>query len=184
MLGAMGQRIAAGLVLIAMAATAAAGPGSTPLPRGPSLNPHTHGFMLYISQPLGGGPGVGGPRFGLRFEQVHMGGNNGAPDAGNPMQHRSIIGWQFGGAKATDVRLELGGRVTYDLRAGGFALARNQQAGRLLETQSLARWSFAHAQGSSLGRPAAAVSRPTTAHAGQDRPAQPFAGPRRENLPR
>jgi hypothetical protein len=79
--------------------------------------------MLYIAQPLGGGGSrISAPRFGLRFEQVRMGGNNGAPDAGNPMQHRSIIGWQFGGLKALDMRLELGGRVTYDLQHGGFAL--------------------------------------------------------------
>lgn len=78
--------------------------------------------MLYLSQPIGGGVGAGGPKFGLRIEQVRMTGNTGAPDAGNPMQHRTLIGWQFGGSRVSDMHLELGGRVTYDLRHGGFAL--------------------------------------------------------------
>jgi hypothetical protein len=115
-----GKLICGGLVCIGSLTTASAGPSV--VPAGPPPAPRTHGFMLYLSQPLGGGVGVGGPRFGLRIEQVRMTGNNGAPDAADPMQHRSIIGWQFGGLRASDMHLELGGRVTYDVKHGGFAL--------------------------------------------------------------
>lgn len=110
--------IAGGVLCMATLGMAAA----APQPAGPPLPPRAHGFMLYLSQPIGGGAAVGGPRFGFRIEQVRFTGNTGAPDAGNPMQHRTLVGWQFGGSKVSEMRLELGGRVTYDLRHGGFAL--------------------------------------------------------------
>ena len=107
----------------------AAHPGPVAPPAGPPLAPRTHGFMLYLSQPIGG-PGAGvRPRFGLRLEQVRMTGNSGAPDAGDPFQRRTLIGWQIDGRRglqASDMKLELGGRVTYDVSHGGFGI----QSGR------------------------------------------------------
>ena len=114
------------LCLVAATAVNAAHPGlSFAPPAGPPLAPRTHGFMLYLSKPMGGGTGGAAlqPRFGFRVDQVRMSGNSGAPDAGDPMQRRTLIGWQFNGrsgARASDVRLELGGRVTYDMTHGGF----------------------------------------------------------------
>jgi hypothetical protein len=81
--------------------------------------------MLYLSKPLGGGTGGAAlqPHFGFRIDQVRMTGNSGAPDAGDPVQRRALIGWQFNGLsgeRASGMRLELGGRVTYDMSHGGF----------------------------------------------------------------
>ena len=58
------------------------------------------------------------PKFGLRIEQVRMTGNSGAPDAGDPMQYRALIGWQMEGLR--DMKVELGSRVTYDVKHGAF----------------------------------------------------------------
>jgi hypothetical protein len=116
-----------GGMLCLLAATVAAGAqsGSVAPPAGPALAPRSHGFMLYLSQPLGGGGGPAlHPKFGLRIDQVRMTGNSGAPDAGDPLQRRSLVGWQMGGGSgvhASDVKLELGGRLTYDVTHGGFA---------------------------------------------------------------
>lgn len=52
-----------------------------------------------------------------------MTGNTGAPDAGDPMQRRTLIGWQMDGRrdmKAFDMRVELGSRVIYDVRRAAF----------------------------------------------------------------
>lgn len=111
--------------LVAMAATVAAVAGPTAPAAGPALAPRTHGFMLYLSQPLGGGAGVGGmrPKFGLRLEQVRMLGNSGAPDAGDPLQRRELVGWQMEGLghfSASGMKIELGNRVTYDVSHGAF----------------------------------------------------------------
>lgn len=113
------------LCLIAATVAAGAQPGLVAPPAGPALAPRTHGFMLYLSQPMGGGGGGATlhPKFGFRIDQVRMAGNSGAPDAGDPMQRRSLVGWQFGGGSGThasDVKLELGGRLTYDVTHGGF----------------------------------------------------------------
>ncbi len=105
-----------------MSASAAPG-GFVPPPAGPPLSPRTHGFMLYLSQPLGGGGGALHPRIGFRIEQVRMMGNSGAPDAGNPIQHRALVGWQLDdmrNLRGSDMRLELGSRVTYDVTHGAF----------------------------------------------------------------
>jgi hypothetical protein len=82
--------------------------------------------MLYLSQPIGGGAGAGmlHPKFGFRLEQVRMTGNSGAPEGGDPFQHRALVGWQMEGLHgihASDMKVELGGRVTYDVVHGGFA---------------------------------------------------------------
>lgn len=116
-----------GGVLCLIAATVAVGaqPGPVAPPAGPALAPRTHGFMLYLSQPMGGGGGAAlHPKFGFRIDQVRMMGNSGAPDAGDPMQRRSLVGWQMGGGglHASDVKLELGGRLTYDVTHGGFGI--------------------------------------------------------------
>jgi hypothetical protein len=120
------NRIAGGLVSIAATAgVAAAAPGIVAPPAGPALAPRTHGFMLYLSQPVGGGSGAAmRPKFGFRIEQVRMMGNSGAPDAGDPVQHRALVGWQMDGLRGlhdSDGKVELGGRMTYDVSHGVFA---------------------------------------------------------------
>src|ERR1700760_4451467 len=85
------------------------------LPPGPSLAPRSHGFMLYLSQPMGGGGGSIRPQFGFQLEQVRMGGNNAAPESGDPVQHRALVGWQMdglSGIKPSNMKVELGGRMT------------------------------------------------------------------------
>jgi hypothetical protein len=124
MLRAMRRIVYAVLCMLA-AASATAGPGAfVSRPEGPPLAPRRHGFMLYLSQPLGGGGGGAlHPKFGLRIEQVRMMGNSGAPGAGDPIQHRALIGWQLEGLSnlhASDMKLELGSRVTYDVTRRAF----------------------------------------------------------------
>ena len=118
-------RIAGGLVCIAATAgVAAAPPEIVAPPAGPALAPRSHGFMLYLSQPIGGGGGALRPKFGFRIDQVRMSGNSGAPDAGDPLQHRALVGWQMDGLRgihASDMKVELGGRMTYDVTRGAFA---------------------------------------------------------------
>jgi hypothetical protein len=118
-------RLAGGLISIAATAgVAAAPPGIAAPPAGPPLAPRTHGFMLYLSQPIGGGGGVLRPKFGFRIDQVRMTGNSGAPDAGDPLQHRALVGWQMDGMRgmqASDMKVEFGGRMTYDITHGAFA---------------------------------------------------------------
>lgn len=110
-----------------LAATAAGVAATLPLAQGPALPPRKPGFMLYLSQPLGGGGGAAlHPKFGFRLEQVRMTGNNGAPDAGDPMQHRALIGWQMDGHRDmhfSDMRLELGNHVTYDIAHRTFGVS-------------------------------------------------------------
>ena len=45
------------LCLMAATVVCAAHPGPVPPPTGPALAPRTHGFMLYLSKPMGGGTG-------------------------------------------------------------------------------------------------------------------------------
>lgn len=119
-------RLTGGVVFIAAMAAAAVAPVAIAAPpTGPSLAPRSHGFMLYLSQPIGGGGGSIRPKFGFRIEQVRMGGNSGAPDAGDPMQHRALVGWQMDGLQgihASDMKVELGGRMTYNVTHGGFGM--------------------------------------------------------------
>jgi hypothetical protein len=120
------RRVSGGLVCIAASAgVAAASAAIAAPPEGPALAPRTHGFMLYLSQPIGaGGSGSLHPKFGFRVEQVRMMGNSGAPDGGDPVQHRALVGWQMEGLRgihASDMKVELGGRMTYDVTRGAFA---------------------------------------------------------------
>jgi hypothetical protein len=128
-----GFRLSGGVAFIAAMAGAAVAPAAMAAPpTGPTPSPRTHGFMLYLSQPIGGG-GAGSmrPKFGFRIEQIRMAGNSGAPDAGDPMQHRALVGWQmdgFHGIHASDMKLELGGRMTYDVTHGAFGMSRTSAA--------------------------------------------------------
>ena len=138
------------LCLLAATPVNAAHPASFAPPAGPPLAPRSHGFMLYLSKPMGGGSGGAAlqPKFGFRLDQVRMTGNSGAPEAGDPLQRRALIGWQFNGRsgeRASDMRLELGGRVTYDMTHGGVQLQSSRPGG------------------ASLSRPVAVVA--TTGHA-------------------
>jgi hypothetical protein len=89
--------------------------------------------MLYLSQPIGSGSSAWlHPKFGFRVEQVRMMGNSGAPEAGDPLQHRALVGWQMDGLRginASAMKVELGGRMTYDVTRGAFAaLPKNSTA--------------------------------------------------------
>ena len=117
-------RIAGALVGITCATVGTAAPAGIVPPRAaPTSAPRSHGFMLYFSQPLGGGGGVMRPMFGLRIEQVRMTGNTGAPDGGDPLQHHALIGWQVEGRRdmrVSDMRVEFGSHLTYDVTRGVF----------------------------------------------------------------
>ena len=113
--------------------------------------------MLYLSQPVGGNAGAAlHPKFGFRIEQVRMMGNSGAPDAGDPLQHRALVGWQMDGLRglhASDGKVELGGRMTYDVAHGVFAA-------QLPKTSNAAA-----SRPSSVGRTEAATeSKPFSSH--------------------
>jgi hypothetical protein len=128
-----GFRLGGGAAFIAAMAGVAVAPAAIAGPlTGPTPAPRTHGFMLYLSQPIGGGGGSSmRPRFGFRIEQIRMAGNSGAPDAGDPMQHRALVGWQmdgFRGMHASDMKVEIGGRVTYDVMHNAFGVSRTSAA--------------------------------------------------------
>jgi hypothetical protein len=128
-----GFRLSGGVAFIAAMAGAAVAPAAMAgPPTGPTPTPRTHGFMLYLSQPIGsGGGGSMRPKFGFRIEQIHMAGNSGAPDAGDPMQHRALVGWQmdgFHGIHASDMKVELGSHMTYDVTRGAFGMSRTYAA--------------------------------------------------------
>jgi hypothetical protein len=121
-----GFRLAGGVAFIAATAGLAVAPAVLAAPlEGPSIAPRTHGFMLYLSQPIGAGGASLHPKFGFRIEQVRMTGNSGAPDAGDPMQHRALVGWQmdgFHGIHPSDMKLEFGGHMTYDVTHKAFGI--------------------------------------------------------------
>ena len=129
-----GFRLSGGVAFIAAMAGVAVAPAAIAgPPTGPTPAPRTHGFMLYLSLPIGGGGGGSmRPKFGFRIEQIRMAGNSGAPDAGDPMQHRALVGWQmdgFHGIHASDLKVELGSRMTYDLTHRAFGMSRTSASG-------------------------------------------------------
>jgi hypothetical protein len=147
-------RAVGGLVCIAATAgVAAATPEIAAPPAGPALAPRTHGFMLYLSQPVGGGAGASlHPKFGFRIEQVRMMGNSGAPDAGDPLQHRALIGWQMDGLRGmhpSGGKVELGGRMTYDVTHGVFAAQLPKSSNTAASRQS----TIAHTEAATESKP-------------------------------
>ena len=104
---------------------AAAGAIATP-PMGPACAPQSPEVMLYISRPIGGDSGgFRLPNLSLRFGQARMGANSGNPTAGDPLQHRELFRVEISGPQSghtLDMHVGLGGRVSYDLKRGVFAL--------------------------------------------------------------
>jgi hypothetical protein len=82
--------------------------------------------MLYVTVPVGDGHhGFKLPNVSLRFGEGRLGGNSGNPTAGDPMQHRELLRLEVAGRQsdpALDMRVAIGGRLSYDLNRGVFAL--------------------------------------------------------------
>jgi hypothetical protein len=122
------QGVIVGLVgLASVAGVQAAPPG--PAPRAPEV-------MLFFSHSMGGGAGgVGGhPTFGLRVQQIRQGGNNGDPEAGDPMQHHEWLSVQMNSRADlhfSDMRLKLGNRLTYDVSNRRFGAPPSRSAMQL-----------------------------------------------------
>jgi hypothetical protein len=123
--------IMGGLLCLAAASAASAGSGAAPPPAGAPLAPRSHEIMLSFSQSMGGGGGAAlRPKFGFHVDQIRMTSqvrmdNPASPDAADPMERRSLVGWQIDGRSgmhASDMKLDLGGRLTYNVTRGGFSL--------------------------------------------------------------
>lgn len=114
-------RLGTGLICVLAAATVAATP-----PVGPASAPQSPEVMLYMTVPIGGGSqGMKLPGLSLRVGQARLGGNSGNPASGDPMQHRELFRVEMFGRQrqsSPDMRLELGGRMTYDLKRGVFGM--------------------------------------------------------------
>jgi len=115
-------QIGAGAVFLLNAVAALATPpvGPAPLPQSPEV-------MLYMSWPVGHGGRAAFklPNLSLRLGQARMGANSGNPIAGDPMQHRELLRMEVFGRQdqqSSGLRLELGGRVSYDLHRGVFGV--------------------------------------------------------------
>jgi hypothetical protein len=73
--------------------------------------------MLYISHSIGAGSG-GRPTFGLKVDQLRQVGDSGDPESGDVMQHRELVNWQMeahSNMRISDLRVQFGRRVTYDV---------------------------------------------------------------------
>jgi hypothetical protein len=105
--------LTAGLCWIAAAEVKAAHPV------GPAGAPSAPELMLYFSQSIGAGGTSAKPKFGLSFSQARQLPNTGDPRSGDAFQHRELIKWQM--QAHSDISVELGRRVTYDLTRGAFA---------------------------------------------------------------
>jgi len=116
-------QLGAGPAFLLIAAVAVAAP-----PIGPVGAPQSPEVMLYMSWPVGGGSRSAFklPNLSVRLGQARMGGNSGNPSAGDPMQHRELFRMEVFGRQdhqsSVGMRLELGGRVSYDLHRGVFGL--------------------------------------------------------------
>jgi hypothetical protein len=115
-------QIGTGSAFLLIAAVAVATP-----PVGPAPAPQSPEVMLYMSWPMGGGSRSAFklPNLSVRLGQARLGGNSGNPSAGDPMQHRELFRMEVFGRQdqpSLGMRLELGGRVSYDLHRGVFGL--------------------------------------------------------------
>jgi hypothetical protein len=74
---------------------------------------HTHEFMLYLSQGIGGG--AKGPAFGLRISQVRMSSGPAAAQTSgwNPVQEHELLNWSV--QRHSNVKMEFGHNVTWDM---------------------------------------------------------------------
>jgi hypothetical protein len=144
--------VTSGLLWIAAGAVAtAASPAGAP--RSPEV-------MLYISHSVGGGGGSSHPIFGLRVDQIHQGGNSGDPDGGDAIQHRELVNWQMeahSNFHISDLRVQLGRRVTYDVTNRSFGSPRS-------------RSSMALGVPTLRGSPSDSGARPALAHASVSAP--------------
>jgi hypothetical protein len=78
--------------------------------------------MLYFSHSVGAG-GAARPTFGLKVDQLRQGANSGDPEAGDVMQRHELVNWQMeahSNMHISDLRVQLGHRVTYDLTHRAF----------------------------------------------------------------
>jgi hypothetical protein len=124
--------VTSGLICTAAVFAASAGP------RGgyfsPGLAPRSPEVMLYISHSIGAGSG-GRPTFGLKVDQLRQVGDSGDPESGDVMQHRELVNWQMeahSNMRISDLRVQLGHRVTYDVtnqRFGSPATRQTMQLG-------------------------------------------------------
>lgn len=111
---------ASAFLLIASVPLAAPPVGPAPAPQSPEV-------MLYMSWPVGAGSHMAFklPNLSMRLGQARLGANSGNPSAGDPMQHRELFRMEVFGRQdqpSLGMRLELGGRMSYDLRRGVFGL--------------------------------------------------------------
>jgi hypothetical protein len=107
--------VTSGLVWIAAVVGANAAP--------PGLAPRSPEVMLYISHSIGAG-GAARPTFGLKVDQLRQVSNGGDPEGGGDgMQHRELVNWQMeahADMHISDLRVQLGHKVTYDLTNRAF----------------------------------------------------------------
>ena len=109
--------------VIAALLSSGAAVSATPAPHvgvaGPGVAPRAPQIMLYFSHSIGSFPGATAPKFGLKVQQVRQAGNSGDPEAaGDPMQERELVNWQMqahSNLRFSDIRVQLGRRVTYDV---------------------------------------------------------------------
>jgi len=114
------SRLEAGLAGLLTAATASAAPAMGPTPEHPAPE-----ITLYFSVPLGnadrGSPRP--PQIRLGLGEIQVAGNLANPNAGDPIRRREWLRFDLSPRRAEparDLRLTLGGRMTYDLNRGVF----------------------------------------------------------------
>lgn len=109
----------AGLAGLLTAATASGAPAMGPTPEHQSPE-----VTLYFSIPIGiRESGVPSPKIGLGFGEVQVAGNLGNPATGDPIRRRELLRFEVAPRRAEparELRLTLGGRMTYDLSRGVF----------------------------------------------------------------
>jgi hypothetical protein len=107
--------VTSGLICTAAVFAASAGPRTGYF--SPGIAPRSPEVMLYISHSIGAGSG-GHPTFGLKVDQLRQVGDSGDPESGDVMQHRELVNWQMeahSNMHISDLRVQLGHRVTYDV---------------------------------------------------------------------